>query len=565
MNKRSGMKHLLFIACITYTLNIYGQAVSGVLAERIYLQTDKQLYLAGECIYFKIFTVTPEKKPLSFSKIAYVELLDNADARVQIKVELTRGVGDGWMELPLDLPTGYYRLAAYTRFMRNEGETVFFEKTIAVVNTFLPRQVKYASSDSVATVSEHTEQTSNCSLLTDKTTYATREKGMVKLEGLPENIHTLSLSIAGKAPMTVQENSIIQWAVQIQAAPAAKPLLKYISEYEGHIISGKIIPLQNPANDANNTWIPLLSFTGNHVFLFEGQKDGDNVSFYTTQSAGITEMAITSYGSPESAYRIDLQSPFAETHEQKQLPVLTGDSIHLDGLLERTVALQTLSSFTKDSLTTFRSDDRRFDLNLSKTYILDEWTRFTEMSDLMIEFISQLRFRRNDEQKRELQMLMQQGNDFFWSPTLVVLDGIPIMDHEIIYGYNPLLVERINIYQQKCVFGGINFDGIAEFLTYDRKYPGLSIGQSTQVVVYAGTQPPRLPYSPNYSDEKNRQSRVPDFRHTLLWEPMLQSKGKSAIEIQFYTSDLTGEFTVTVEGLSDEGDIIYKTAQFRVR
>ena len=74
--------------------------------------------------------------PVSFSKVGYVELLDESTALVQAKIEIKEGIGEGWLELPALLPTGYYRLVAYTRYMRNEGDTVFFRKTIGVVNTF---------------------------------------------------------------------------------------------------------------------------------------------------------------------------------------------------------------------------------------------------------------------------------------------------------------------------------------------------------------------------------------------------------------------------------------------
>ena len=61
---------------------------------------------------------------------------DSASAVVQARLVLEKGVGDGCLQLPSTLPTGNYRLVAYTRYMRNEGEEVFFEKPLAVVNTF---------------------------------------------------------------------------------------------------------------------------------------------------------------------------------------------------------------------------------------------------------------------------------------------------------------------------------------------------------------------------------------------------------------------------------------------
>ena len=492
-------------------------------------------------------------------------MLNEENSRVQIKIELTNGVGEGWMELPLDLPTGYYRLTAYTRFMRNEGESVFFEKNIGLINTFRPNQIRKELSD----ISSGTPEINNsptCTLQSDKSLYANREKGILRLDGLPENIHTLSVSIAGKASVAVEGvNNIRQWENRIPTI-TAHPSEKYLPEYEGHIITGKIATIQSSSDTIDEVLFPILSFSGKNLYLFEGQKDElDNVSFYTTNTTGLKEVTTTAYNLTENTYRIDLQSPFVEQHVKKQLPSLQVDSAHLAGLLDRSIALQALYAYTKDSLVRDRPADFRFTMNPSQTYILDEWTRFIVMGELMIEFINELRFRRNDRQHRELMMTVRKGNIISLVRPLVVLDGIPIFNHDIIYQYNPLLVERINLYSGEYVTGGLKFEGIVEFLTYEHNYPGLSTNQSTQMVNYEGTQAPRRLYTPDYSSEENRKSRLPDYRHTLLWEPIIQTGGKSILEIPFYTSDYSGEFQATVEGLTSDGEIISITASFEVR
>ena len=558
-------KKILYVLLFLFTASVHGQG----LTERVYLQTDKQLYLAGELVYLKVFTVTPEKLPLTFSKIVYVELLDESNSRVQIKIELNNGVGEGWLELPLDLPTAHYRLIAYTRFMRNEGESVFFEKNIGVVNTFRPNQIRKTQTE-VSPKEPEAPDRPTCSLQLNKSLYSNREEGVLKLDGFPDNIHTLSVSIAGKSPVAVDgTNDIRQWGKQMSTIDNRQSTIenrKYLPEYEGHIVTGKLIPLQSLPEKNNDLNIPFLSYPGEKLYLFEGQIDElNNISFYATSMAGIKEVSTTAYNLTENKYRVDLQSPFIEQHAQKQLPALRADSSHFKDLLKRSVALQALYSYTKDSLVRDRPGNIRFTMKPTQTYILDEWTRFVVMGELVIEFISELRFRRNDRQNRELLMMVQRGSLYVWERPLVVLDGIPVMDSEVIYRYNPLLVERINIYQDEYIFQGMRFYGIVEFLTYEHNYPALSTDQSTQIINYAGTQAPRRLYTPDYSNEKNRQSRLPDYRHTLLWEPVLQTKGKSTLEVPFYTSDFSGEFLVTVEGLTKNGEIVSGTASFEVR
>ena len=47
--------------------------------------------------------------------------------------------------------------------------------------------------------------------------------------------------------------------------------------------------------------------------------------------------------------------------------------------------------------------------------------------------------------------------------------------------------------------------------------------------------------------------RIPDFRNTLYWNPDMHTDktGKSAVE--FYSSDESGEYIITVEGMTGDG------------
>ena len=44
-----------------------------------------------------------------------------------------------------------------------------------------------------------------------------------------------------------------------------------------------------------------------------------------------------------------------------------------------------------------------------------------------------------------------------------------------------------------------------------------------------------------------------------------QPAGESSISIPFTTSDLTGDFTITIEGLTQTGEALYATEQFQVK
>jgi len=61
--------------------------------ERVYLQTDKQFYIAGELLWLKLYTTNTEGELSSFSKVGYIELLNDSIPEIQVRLDLTDGTG----------------------------------------------------------------------------------------------------------------------------------------------------------------------------------------------------------------------------------------------------------------------------------------------------------------------------------------------------------------------------------------------------------------------------------------------------------------------------------------
>ena len=662
-----------YFCCILLIFITLDFAKALQLRERVYVQTDKNLYLAGEPIQMKLLTTDSELIPLVFSKVAYVELVDDSLARLQIKIELTNGTGAGQMILPVDLPTGYYRLIAYTQFMRNEGVDVFFEKNIAVLNTFQsgyqPAEEEYNEENNLRS------EISNFKLQTDKTTYTTRTSGELILNDLPGNIHTLSVSIAGKelVPVTrsdialfqenrtkqaggnatqqlrtldslllvlqsVDNNSLntvadleqlmsnelkrINEILTNQESGISTRQMRFFPEYEGHIITGKIVEnqigqvtnqIEQVTNEIrrlrildsllqaqqssdleqfvsderrrisenltnlesllySNNEILLTNFiviafpTDNGIRVFAGQNYGTgDVRFFTSGISGTKEIATVVYSADEK-YKVEIQSPFVNRYASKQMPALYIDTAYYGQALARSVALQVFRYFSDNLSENQNIPEPHFKMEPTWSYPLDEYTRFTTMREVFIEFIIGARFRRNPGNgKQELQVLVTSGGrSVYGTMPLVLLDGVPVADHDAIFNYDPLLVQQINIYYGPFMMGGYHFDGIIELLTYRGLHQDLNLNRSSQIIEYEGPQLLNRSDTPYYSEEKNRNSRMPDARHTLLWNPDVQTDRKTSIRLPFDTSDLTGEFQATVKGVTKDGKIIFATTFFRV-
>jgi len=108
----------------------------NALLEKIYVHTDKSVYLPGEILWFKVYCVDGnDHKPLNLSKVVYIEILDNSQSRiVEAKVAMKNGSGDGSLYIPVSVSNGNYKLRAYTSWMKNFGADFYFEKSITFVN-----------------------------------------------------------------------------------------------------------------------------------------------------------------------------------------------------------------------------------------------------------------------------------------------------------------------------------------------------------------------------------------------------------------------------------------------
>lgn len=104
--------------------------------EKAYLHLDKPYYTAGETIWLKAYLIEAATNILDTASIPLnIELIDNQLGRVVEKkmLKLEGGMAAGEFELPDSLHSGYYRLRAYTNWMRNFDESLMFSKDFKVL------------------------------------------------------------------------------------------------------------------------------------------------------------------------------------------------------------------------------------------------------------------------------------------------------------------------------------------------------------------------------------------------------------------------------------------------
>tara|TARA_R110002051_G_scaffold234092_2_gene295724 strand:+ start:11895 stop:14411 length:2517 start_codon:yes stop_codon:yes gene_type:complete len=112
-------------------LNQY-TAIQG--PEKVYLHTDKDIYVNGETVWYKAYLIDGVTHSVSDkSKVVYIELVNAQDSVVVQQKLFVENVGvAGNIDLPETIGEGNYRLSAYSKYMLNENEPAIFSKQIAI-------------------------------------------------------------------------------------------------------------------------------------------------------------------------------------------------------------------------------------------------------------------------------------------------------------------------------------------------------------------------------------------------------------------------------------------------
>jgi uncharacterized protein YfaS (alpha-2-macroglobulin family) len=139
--------------------------------EELYIQTDRNLYITGEEVWFKVYMLQGlTHSPDDVSKVVYLELLDKNNFPVkQLKLKTERNSGASGFILPDNIHSGNYLIRAYSNWMKNFPVDLFHYKEISVINPFENIENLKLPSDSINEVQKlNTNQNGSEGISADK-------------------------------------------------------------------------------------------------------------------------------------------------------------------------------------------------------------------------------------------------------------------------------------------------------------------------------------------------------------------------------------------------------------
>lgn len=531
-------------ALVPMTVYCYGNGTAEDLA---YVETDRNVYLAGEKLWISVLCLNrnnDRNNPKcnewtigSNSSIAYVEM-HSADGMVLTeRIALAKGRGAGSFTLPATLPTGNYVLTAYTKCGANAPEQ--FNKTISIYNSFTCDRV--ADGVEVSDEKPAGAAAANMVLCGAGKGYeaeflsaaAGRFKVRVRNVSAEDGVVNISLVANDALSELARKNRSLADALKaVELSPVDENSqlegARRELEYEGEIIEARVVG-KDASKVCNGEYCACISVPGERSDAYCSYIAADGlVRFYTNNIYGTKDMALQIMEADSSwDCHLELISPFRNVKVAVPEKLVLYPSLE-NVLLERSAGSQIVKQFHTSSLQELMPV--RINPLLGErsiTYRLDDYTRFHNMEELFVEFISELRTRKGQIQVRT--------EDSFEDPTfehgasLVMLDGVPVFDHSKILVYDPLNVESVEIYPYNYFFGKYEFCGIANFVTYKRNMPGFQFNRNVRIEKFKGASYP-VAYTCKNPDAPEKG--YPDYRNTLYWNPCVTIQAGESFEFE---------------------------------
>jgi hypothetical protein len=116
-----------------------------------------------------------------------------------------------------------------------------------------------------------------------------------------------------------------------------------------------------------------------------------------------------------------------------------------------------------------------------RDYVLDDYVRFPTMEEVFREFVQEVKVRRQRDRYRIEVQNAPYYNVFFPNEPLVLLDGVPVFDTNLLMAIDPLKIRNIHVVSRKYYFGSNVLSGIVSLTSYDGDLAGYTIPRQALV------------------------------------------------------------------------------------
>ncbi len=345
-----------------------------------------------------------------------------------------------------------------------------------------------------------------------------------------------------------------------------KAYFDFVPEYNGSIITGKVINTntENPAANIES----YISVPGFETEFNSSVSNKDGlVKFEMKKLYGSSEIILQTNTAKDSIYRFDVTDPFSNTFSSTPLPAFNLNPLTENSLRQQSISMQVQNIYSGKKLKQFiipNFDTTSFYLHPDAKYLLDNYTRFTTLEEILREYVVLADVRKKGG-NFHFELFDYSSNLKMKNDPLVLLDGVPVFNFNKFMEIDPMKLYKLEVLNRMYFLGTSIFEGILNWTSYKGDLAGFDPGPHTTIIDYEGLQTEREFYTPSYATEGQQSSHIPDFRNVLLWSPNIKIAAGAMKEVNFYASDVPGKYVVEVQGITKNGICGSKIFTFEVK
>ena len=357
--------------------------------------------------------------------------------------------------------------------------------------------------------------------------------------------------------------SRFRWEDILNSTPVA---LSYMPEINGHFVRGRVTNAQNGTPVAGiNTY---LAFPGRNIRFYNTiSKENGEFLFEVKDAFGPKELVAQTNTTQDSIYHIEVFSPFIDKYSSRPVvPFQLSEGLK-EVLASRNLQMQVQNAYYAKFKNNYKLpalDTLAFYGKPDESYLLDKFTRFKVMEEVMREYVPGVMVRIRKDGFHFL-VADRTNKVFFPQNPLVLLDGVPVFDIDKIMAFDPLKIKKLDVVTRRYFQGPQTFEGVVSYTTYGGDLGGFALDTRALVQEYEGMQLQREFYAPSYDSPALRQSRLPDYRNLLYWNPTIISQDNTPQSLQFYTGDQAGKYIIVVQGMAADGSAGSSITTFEVK
>jgi hypothetical protein len=530
--------------------------------ERVYVSTDKDVYVAGENLWCSVYCIDAATGEYSkFSEVAYLQFVSNDGIAATHKVALIEGRGCGVFQIPVTFATGNYSIVSYTKAYGGDAKNEFNGKIITVLNTVSAKRVREGVAVGELLPGDgKLVQSGNASI-----SVGSYENGSfpVKVKNSGGEQMKLSVSVYHIDDLTKMVGNYNSVPLSGRSGDFEQ---RQETDYAGEVVRVRV-SAKNGVGCAGK--YVYMSAVGNTEDVYVNRIDSSGVvTFYTNSIMGHRDLVFevlddsksVSHGASArdtaQAYKIEiLESEFKRS--VAKIPQLR-ISRQMDGALrERNRRMQISRMFEADTLLDIynRKDNSFVGDTKPLVYNLDEYTRFENLEETLREYVKFARIRYVDSNAEIKVVWGAQGR------CLALVDGIPVSDHTRILGLNQQLIKQIAVYPKRYMLNHFIYDGIVNFITYRGDMAGMKLPANVSLVEYNGVSWPMA----FLGVKTGHQDKYPNFNSTVYWNPTVEIPAGGEFEFNCVMPKYKGTFRVVIEGLQDTNKEVFAVEEFNCR